>query len=820
MRLTVLPFLLFVACIRLFAQGLVYPIGDVSQSPTINSANSNGYKITQLFHNDAGHTGVDLSNGAEGGDVHAIGPGTVTISKDDSGGWGNVVLIRHDIPGGPFYSLYAHMKNGSVLVNVGDVIATAGTVIGKVDCTGDTYGSSYCPDNGGHGAHLHFGVRLVNSLGCGYITTLCTTDSFSNYAPDPLQFVADRLNLAAPTASFTMSYPGVSTIPSTNIGTVGAANTLNVTVPSGQSAIINFDGSGSTGAAPLTYTWKSDENIFPPSAPCTGPTCQFGLGALGSPHQISLLVQDAYGQISTPALAAAAVTEGSSTGTVAASGTLDGNSWTSSTTWPVSYTIVDPNNNAVAGTVGLPFSTPGLGIGSYTLTYISGGPPNATFLEVGPCAGPLLTVCKTQLGANQTLPFNLQFTSNPPTAGFTMSYTTSSNTQSAIDGQALNVAVAPGSTASVIFDASQRSIAYNTNKITVWQWTIDSSIVATSRTFSQSIPIGTHTVSLVVADGRGAQSTPATATVVVTTTPSTATWVQQFPATSPPARNGFMMVYDAARSQTVVFGGIGASGTLGDTWVWDGTSWIQEFPAVSPPATHDGQIVYDEARQQTILVGGYTDQAGPTATWIWDGNTWTQASTTTSPALAYAAAAYDKIRQEIVIFGGTGTEPSCGFPCLSNTTWIWNGATWSTANTLPVPPARNCDSMAWDSWHNGIVMAGGLVTGLLPGGFLEDTWIWNGTNWTELFPSSVPPMYLAPFVFDAALGTSVLIDPPGTWTWNGTTWVLLPSTTPSLSYPNMAYDSVHAQIVLFGGYAQNAQGSSILSNQTWILTAQ
>jgi hypothetical protein len=81
-------------------------------------------------------------------------------------------------------------------------------------------------------------------------------------------------------------------------------------------------------------------------------------------------------------------------------------------------------------------------------------------------------------------------------------------------------------------------------------------------------------------------------------------------------------------------------------------------------------------------------------------------------------------------------------------------------------------------------------------------------------------MYLAPFVFDAALGTSVLIDPPGTWTWNGTTWVLLPSTTPSLSYPNMAYDSVHAQIVLFGGYAQNAQGSSILSNQTWILTAQ
>ena len=134
--------------------------------------------------------------------------------------------------------------------------------------------------------------------------------------------------------------------------------------------------------------------------------------------------------------------------------------------------------------------------------------------------------------------------------------------------------------------------------------------------------------------------------------------------------------------------------------------------------------------------------------------------------------------------------------------------------------------MTWDESHNAVVMVGGLPTGLLPGGVLNDTWMWDGTDWTQLVPAASPSAYLSPFVFNASSGTSVLFigfeSSSDTWTWNGATWT---DVLPGASYPwlyesNMVYDVLHNQVVLFGGMAQNAQGSSILSNQTWILTAQ
>jgi hypothetical protein len=39
------------------------------------------------------------------------------------------------------------------------------------------------------------------------------------------------------------------------------------------------------------------------------------------------------------------------------------------------------------------------------------------------------------------------------------------------------------------------------------------------------------------------------------------------------------MAYDAARQETVLFGGEPAStDTLGDTWIWDGGTWAEQLP--------------------------------------------------------------------------------------------------------------------------------------------------------------------------------------------------------------------------------------------------
>lgn len=193
---TALLMLLIAIPFSAFAQGFVYPVGDPNEEPTNALPNLNGYLITQKFMNKAGHTGVDLANGTEGGEVRAIAAGVVSLRRatSASSGFGNVVIIRHDLPEGIFYSLYSHMQEGSVLVEEGDDILVAGEPIGAVDCTGTTTGTSICPSNNGSGPHLHFAVKRNNTLGCAYINegSCRSGESFNEYC-DPLRFIRDGL---------------------------------------------------------------------------------------------------------------------------------------------------------------------------------------------------------------------------------------------------------------------------------------------------------------------------------------------------------------------------------------------------------------------------------------------------------------------------------------------------------------------------------------------------------------------------------------------------------------------------------------------------
>jgi hypothetical protein len=176
-------------CRAQLSERFIYPVGVPSEKPTPVYGNANGYVVMTRFADAHGHTGVDLANGSEGGEIHAIGPGVVSLKKNESEsvGFGNVVIIRHDLPDGTYYSLYAHMQEGSVVVKEGDSV-DAGTLIGRVDCSGATSGDTAC-QNGHYGPHLHFAVKKLNTLGCGYVRQGCTSgDVIENYV-DPLDFV-------------------------------------------------------------------------------------------------------------------------------------------------------------------------------------------------------------------------------------------------------------------------------------------------------------------------------------------------------------------------------------------------------------------------------------------------------------------------------------------------------------------------------------------------------------------------------------------------------------------------------------------------------
>ena len=79
----------------------------------------------------------------------------------------------------------------------------------------------------------------------------------------------------------------------------------------------------------------------------------------------------------------------------------------------------------------------------------------------------------------------------------------------------------------------------------------------------------------------------------------------------------------------------------------------------------------------------------------------------------------------LVLFGGDiiGTETWQSV----NDTWIWDGTDWTQATPSTSPPARSNAAMA--TLSGVVVMVGGADFEEAP--VYGDTWEWDGAQWTE-----------------------------------------------------------------------------------------
>lgn len=98
--------------------------------------------------------------------------------------------------------------------------------------------------------------------------------------------------------------------------------------------------------------------------------------------------------------------------------------------------------------------------------------------------------------------------------------------------------------------------------------------------------------------------------------------------------------------------------------------------------------------------------------------------------------------------------------------------------------------------------------------FYRDTWVWNGTDWTQRNPAQAPSeRALHAMAYDAARKQVALFDGFSregkalldTWLWDGTTWKKMNPVNipPARIVAAMAYDPTHHQIVMFGGMDLN-----------------
>jgi hypothetical protein len=315
-------------------------------------------------------------------------------------------------------------------------------------------------------------------------------------------------------------------------------------------------------------------------------------------------------------------------------------------------------------------------------------------------------------------------------------------------------------------------------------------------------------------------------------------WKPLDPRSRPPGTSASSLAYDETRRELVLFGGTASSTSYVGTWVRGADeTWRKRTLPLEPPNRYAGAMAYDAARREVVLFGGYGDNpegggALPLAdTWTWDGARWEQADTPVGPSpRAYAAAAYDRVRERVVLFGGIGiAEDGTPFSKLDDT-WTWDGSRWIREEPPSSPSGRDGAGMAFDEARGEVVLFGGSAASTprtctvrelnicvstpldQPGdsGQRNDTWTWDGTTWTERSPTAAPAarssmgMAYHPDREEVVLfgGVNISQSFNDTWAWDGTAWTeAAPDDPPERRFsPAMATDRRLGRVVVHGGH--------------------
>lgn len=282
-------------------------------------------------------------------------------------------------------------------------------------------------------------------------------------------------------------------------------------------------------------------------------------------------------------------------------------------------------------------------------------------------------------------------------------------------------------------------------------------------------------------------------------------WQQLSLATQPPPQRGSSLVFDQKRQQTVLVAD-------GGTWQWDGTNWREAQSQSAPPARNTTHLVYDSTTECVLLFGGVGIDGTPlNDVWLWNGTLWIEQHPATFPSpVGGASMACDASRQQVILFGGLmgfdGVNGSNRVGTFSDQTWIWDGTTWTEQTISNPPPARMGGQMIYDQARQQVLLFGGNG----PSGYLNDMWLWHGDGWEKLAPGALPPMQTRTYAtFHAQLQQVLLLtDVPAetfqaqhtyqSWLWDGTSWS---QSTASKVLPGsiegLAYDGMHQTVVAY-----------------------
>lgn len=281
------------------------------------------------------------------------------------------------------------------------------------------------------------------------------------------------------------------------------------------------------------------------------------------------------------------------------------------------------------------------------------------------------------------------------------------------------------------------------------------------------------------------------------------------------------MAYDAERHNVVLFGGVAGQAALGDTWTWNGAWSHRQGLTANPPARQGGAMAFDDTKRQVVLFGGLGAGGQMNDTWVWDGSAWQQRHPAHSPSPREGASmAFDPAIRAIVLYGGM--NQGTVMPSPINDTWAWNGDDWSQLNPTASPAGGVRARMAVLSGANLVARFGDCSD-------RHDNalYMFDGQSWSQRAASgSWPPALCLPGLAGDVGRSQLLLfgGNPGTgaaaaadtWTYDGSAWKkLTPAQSPPARYDApMVFDPDQHRTVLFGGQGLG-EGQGALLNDTW-----
>ena len=207
-------------------------------------------------------------------------------------------------------------------------------------------------------------------------------------------------------------------------------------------------------------------------------------------------------------------------------------------------------------------------------------------------------------------------------------------------------------------------------------------------------------------------------------------------------------------------------------------------------------FAYDLYRDRLVMFGGLDANHLPLdETWEGTPSGFERVEPLQSPSpRGGAAMVYDLARRQVVLFGGE----------VSGQTWVWNGTSWSEPLVLDGPSPRHGHAMAYDARRARTVLFGGQTTSSR--GQNNETWEWDGEVWTERTPATVPPAREGHgMAYDPRRGVVVMwgakLD-SSVWEYDGIDWREVRATGlwPQIrAHPSMAWDPITQRVIVVGG---------------------